>query len=580
MRALLVLLLLTMSPFVGCLATTPAATQGPAAKAAPVTSDLNVTPVIRELDFTAKDGVHVRGHVYLPPGEGKHGVVAQVSPYFYDSYVIGTDELLTLGMDFFGVKLLVGHGFAYVAANVPGTGRSTGCFSIGGADEQRDLAEFVDWLGERPWSNGNVAMMGVSYDGTTPWEAAIHNPKHLKTIVPIEGISDFYRYEYQEGAPYFLQGPTFYPRYWVDEGVGADALLGQRAPQAEPSHLCPLAATHLAESLLTTETGVYDAFWQERNLSAKFAGIQASVFYVHGLADFNVKPDNGDKLALLTGEKMEWWGQWEHNIPWDNSYRHDWSRPDWNSTIVAWFDHYLNGVDNGVPGAFAPVQVQDLDGRWRNETTWPPVGTTNLTLHFAPGKLQNGTGSGSVTIATAPLRPDDLAPFGVPVPGQAPAETQARFLSDPLPEDVRVAGVPEALLAMRVDRPGNAHPIVQLYNVSADGRLWWVDEGARGLAQRNGRTHDDAVNPNEAMRVPVDLYPSEAVFHRGERILLVVMAEDTFWYNPNGHEPQMTLDLAQCALTLPVLPADSALGVDTSTMAGANPYYRAGNLDR
>jgi len=553
----------------------------PASVAAPVLPTANVTPALKALDFAAKDGTHVRGTVYLPhdpqPGE-RFGVVAQISPYFHESYGIGTGDLYGFAGDFFGVGMLLGHGFAYVAANVPGTGDSSGCFEIGGADEQRELAEFVDWIGEQPWSNGNVGVMGVSYDGTTPWEVAIGAPKHLKTIVPIEGISDFYRYEYQDGAPYYLQGPTFYPRYWVDESFGYDPLLEQQAPVVDPTHVCALEATHLAESLTTTEKGVYDSFWQERNLSAKFSKINASVFLVHGLADWNVKPDNGAVLDLIPGEKMQWWGQWEHNIPWSNTHNKDWSRPDWNSTIVAWFDHYLDGKANGIPGSLPAVQVQDTDGRWRNETDWPPRGTTNLTLHLAPGKLQDAPGSGSVTVYAMPTNG-----LGLPVEGAlaaSPAQPSATFVSEPLAQDVRVAGMPRLVLGLSADRPGDGHVVVQLYNVTDKGAWWWVDEGGRGLEQRNGRAQSDAVAPGEAMTVPVDLYPSEAVFHKGERIALVVLGEDASWYNANGNEPALTLDLAKSALTLPLLPAGAPAGVDTKAIAASNPYYTPGTLDR
>ena len=67
-----------------------------------------------------------------------------------------------------------GHSAADAVAifNVRGTGNSGGCFSWLGPAEQRDQAFLVEWLAKRPWSNGRIGMMGLSYHGTTPWEVS------------------------------------------------------------------------------------------------------------------------------------------------------------------------------------------------------------------------------------------------------------------------------------------------------------------------------------------------------------------------------------------------------------------------
>ena len=43
---------------------------------------------------------------------------------------------------------------------------------------------------EQEWSNGAVALIGKSYDGSTPWQAAMFGSEHdySKTIVPISGL--------------------------------------------------------------------------------------------------------------------------------------------------------------------------------------------------------------------------------------------------------------------------------------------------------------------------------------------------------------------------------------------------------
>ena len=59
-----------------------------------------------------------------------------------------------------------------------------------GNAEQLGNDAAVRWLAEQNWSNGNVGLIGKSYDGSTPWQAAMFGNEHdyLKTIVPISGL--------------------------------------------------------------------------------------------------------------------------------------------------------------------------------------------------------------------------------------------------------------------------------------------------------------------------------------------------------------------------------------------------------
>ena len=96
--------------------------------------------------------------------------------------------------------LFVPKGYAYARADVRGTYNSGGCWDYGGIKERQDGYDLVEWLGTRGWSNGKVAMTGGSYDGTTANAAAVENPPHLATIVPVSAISRWWGYAYQQGT--------------------------------------------------------------------------------------------------------------------------------------------------------------------------------------------------------------------------------------------------------------------------------------------------------------------------------------------------------------------------------------------
>ena len=64
-------------------------------------------------------------------------------------------------------ETFVPQGYARAVADVLGTRGSTGCWDYGGRKEQQSGVDVVKWLADRKWSNGKVAMIGGSYNGTT-----------------------------------------------------------------------------------------------------------------------------------------------------------------------------------------------------------------------------------------------------------------------------------------------------------------------------------------------------------------------------------------------------------------------------
>ena len=168
----------------------------------------------------------------------------------------------------------VPKGYARAVADVLGTRNSSGCWDYGGADEQQSGVDLVNFLAAQPWTNGRVAMIGGSYDGTTATMVAARGADvpGLAAIVPIAGISRWYGYAYGDGVRYFLNSerPT-------DEGIDTPLAFDfglARTPPTDPSD--PLFAEKLAsranpcESAEHTVKGYdrtpdYDDFWLERD---------------------------------------------------------------------------------------------------------------------------------------------------------------------------------------------------------------------------------------------------------------------------------------------------------------------------
>ena len=123
------------------------------------------------------------------PSGMKVPVIAEFGPYFGETSA-QTPDVSQPG-SWLGANIiynLLPHGFAFAQVSVTGTGMSNHCMDLMGFAEQEGINAAVEWLGTQEWSNGNVGMIGKSYDGSTPWQAAMYGDEYLKTIVPISGL--------------------------------------------------------------------------------------------------------------------------------------------------------------------------------------------------------------------------------------------------------------------------------------------------------------------------------------------------------------------------------------------------------
>jgi len=493
-RALLVVLALALP---GCLGT-PAATvpdfEG-------LVSPIRFEGLVAEaLPYAADDGVVLDAWVFRPEGAEDVPVIINFSPYWSNLAPPTAD-----GGDAFAQYLIsyyVPRGYAVVLASARGTGLSEGCFTIGGPREVEDIDQQVTFYGTQPWSNGNVAAIAKSYDGTMAQAALTRTNPHLKTIVPVSPISEFYKYNYYGGVPYDFGGLLF-NTYYV-EAVSLRQSEDPRDPTWEktPTRFCDESADVQASQYHGALTGDYSAYWQERNYTALLPDrIDASVFYIHGLQDWNVKPDHMtpwlDELYARGVTVKAWLGQWEHDYP---------HRDDWNMTLLRWFDSELKGIDTGIR-AEPLVQVQDTEGVWRHEDRWPPTRATPLVLYpDANGALADAPGTGSAMYGDAP--------GGLPL--AARAGMHVLYESAPLERDLRIVGSP--VLTATVSATGPRATLSAALLV--DGKV--VDQGFLDLAHRNGLERGEPMVPGQSYEVSVPFYPQDLVVRAGSRLALYV----------------------------------------------------------
>ncbi len=499
--------------------------------------------------------------IIRPDVEGPVPIVLEVTPYY------GGGEPSRLGR--LGDEL-ISRGYAVGVSSVRGTGNSGGCFTQGGPEEAVDTARVIEHVASQPWSNGNVGLIGVSYPGTTPQDVWVEAPQSLKTIVPISGISDLYKYNFVNGVPINIQGFGFNTYYWLLVGL-SPAGLGGGSQIIDPVHVATAGAGEACTDQVevqeggvsSTVDGNKDAYWQVRDFHAELRSTwdrnpdRASVFYIHGLQDWNVKPHHmEDWLEAIQETDVPfkiWLGQWGHAWPQSSNpanvcelgdpCRADW----WNRTLVAWFDQFLKEKDTGILDAPA-VQVQDDDGVWRHEHDWPPRDVSWLRLFpDADGTLGEQAGSGVVSYhdRRGGLRDLPLDPVG----------SQVVFVSEPVPANMTLSGLP--VFHGNVTASGDRASLVfSLRERMADGEERSINFAALSLNHAESLAAGKSSIANLRQEVHLRFFPQDDVIHEGSRIVLVASGNTVGRPGPNlqpvSDGSTITLDLEGAWLHLPV----------------------------
>jgi X-Pro dipeptidyl-peptidase len=279
----------------------------------------------------------------------------------------------------------VPEGYVHVWADVIGTGNSGGCYDYGGEREKRTGYELVEWIAKQPWSNGKVAMIGGSYNGTTAWATATQAPPHLTTIVPEAAIARWYDYAFAGGIRYLLNNEN--P---ADEGFDTPLAFDFGLAMPPPIDVQDPAWAEKVASTITPcdeithvehgydETPDYDDFWVERDYLKDADKIDIPVLIAHNWGDWNVKADGAwwmyNDLKKSNPSKTTFYAgtRWEgHGTPGGN----------YDQVVRQWFDHFLMGKDNGIdklPGYLS--EQADYDGTLDKVAKGEPK-TRNVTLY-------------------------------------------------------------------------------------------------------------------------------------------------------------------------------------------------------
>lgn len=395
---------------------------------------------------------------------------------------------------------LLTRGYAYAISGNLGVRYADGIPSSCDVDEAVAAMAVIKWFaGEargyadkegtiqvtaESWCNGNVAMEGTSYPGTTPLLAAGTGVANLKAIFPKAAVSNWYNYYRENGA---VHNPDLYS--------GEDAVKHSEFNFSNYDYITT-AVKALAEAKFATmlaraerETGSYNEFWDQRNLMKNLEMLQKGreddpigVIIQHGFNDHNVKTRMSDQLYRAIKEYAP---DTPVKIVWHNGIHTDTQiyggLLEWTHK---WLDHFLYGIDNNVVEDMPDTLVEsNITGKYEAYDSWPVPGAEYQTLYFNPAAAGAGAGTfgvnapdGNVTASFV----DDLVNYTTDVnqvgggsyqayvaawerrallswdndkPNlDTPNTNRLAFVSEPLTEDLRMSGTAIITLDIAADK--------------------------------------------------------------------------------------------------------------------------------
>ena len=517
-----------------------------------------------------RDGVELSVKLWLPDGTTapqRTGVVLEAIPYRKDDESLLDDETR--------FAYYAGFGIAGARVDLRGSGTSTGMPQDEYSTiEQADLVEVVHWLAAQPWCNGSVGMMGISWSGFNALQVAAKRPEPLKAIITVCSTDDRYDNDvhYSGGVPL-----AFYMNLWgsalhlqnmrppMPDGMGGDWFAEWVSRLHSNQDSTSLWLAHPTR----------DAHWRQGSVGEDYAAVDCAVLAVGGWAD--AYTDTVFRLLdHLDGPVQSILGPWGHTWP---------ERPepgpgiDFLAISVRWWQHWLNGEDNGVdadPRVRAYVQDytpsrEDLEHRpgfWLaaddvdgivDQQRWALGVDGELGAAAAPGVTLEVHSDRLVGTDARHFLPMGVSTDLPPVQDHDDAGS-TRFETRPLTEALTMLGRSSLRLRVRSDSP-SAQVFVRITDVDADGHSHLVARGGLNLAHRDGHAPGQvrAITPGEWFDVDVPVKSTGYRFAVGHRVRVAVSTHYWPWFWPSQDAATLTVDLAASSMLIPVLPADAPI---------------------
>jgi len=399
------------------------------------------------------------------------------------------------------------HGYAVVHPDPRGVNKSEGNIHAWGGVDADDAYDVIEWIAERPWSNGKVGLHGTSWLAIAQWFIAAKKPPHLSAIAPWNGMTDVYRDS-------FVFGGIPDTRFASDV---ASTLTGQQ--QVERF------------DLMAQNFPIMNDYWADKAANLEAIRVPAYVGTdttcdLHRMGTFEGFRRLGSvEKWLRVNNRQEWTDQYD---------------PDNQIDLLHFFDRYLKDQDNGWEKT-PRVRMSILD----------PGGTDKINVPYAawpiPGTRYSRLYLDGDTRVLCPAPVSSATELTYPA-NDGQVEFTYRF-----EKDTQITGYLKVhlwveakdtneqdlfLLVEKLDSQGNllvpaAESVGQYFPVPPPGSEGRLRVSMRQLDDKRSTQFlpvqsfrkSDPVPAGTAVAIDVSLLPWSVQFHAGEQLRLIISSD-------------------------------------------------------
>ena len=525
----------------------------------------------RDIMVPMRDGVRIAVDVYRPDTDAPLPVLYACALHNKDLQGPNLSDVLPAQPAYsalwFGpleagdTHRLLAAGYVHVIAQSRGTGKSEGHFM----DEDTDHYDLIDWIASQPWADGNVGMVGISGFAGEQWRAAAQGHPALKAIFPYDacsayggmfGFRDFYPGGVLHTMPYLLDVFSI-----IHESRGV------------PGELPPEQDEYWRAAMANPDYRMYANLYNILTQKGERTGLmyQAMVQPWEGedvLAQAQQQFD-AIRIPFYTGSgayaysyKLHWLGAQHYFQNVDAPKKLIFTGPahlerpysTYHDEIIRWYDHWLKGIDTGIMAEPAVRYWVMGANTWRTGSAWP-LPETQWTKFYLSSWERLSTEAPTPADQTSAASPQPDVFVQMP-PTQTLEVSRLRYLSEPLPEDLLVAGPISLTFHASIDQQ-DTNWIVAVSDVGPDVSVRTAREGerrvpddlperelTRGWLKASYRALDDArsrpgepfhtltkdaiepVEPGAIVEYQVQILATANQFNAGHRICVDIMSAD------------------------------------------------------
>ncbi|WP_067664799.1 CocE/NonD family hydrolase [Nocardia miyunensis] len=501
-----------------------------------------------DLEVPMRDGVTLAADAYSDVDDTPRPALVALSPYGKDLQALALtmppqrrpspmwDGCIEAG----DITRVVAEGYVHVIGDLRGSGGSggemIGNYNAGGVPLGQDAYDFIEWVAEQPWCDGNVGMIGISYFGSMQVLAAAERPPHLEAIFVSGGHYDFYETTYHGGIMWFMPRAAREGR-GGDSGIAHTNVKSRMQQVYSPDELDKLVAERLRDPDVAAWPNLVHVlkypknreFWfdivmnnldgdwyEERNPVTLAPNIDIPVYLQIDQGRGWTLDGTIEVFDALRGPKKLDIGP----------YPPMQSRPfvEEHDKMFRWYEYWIKGIDNGIMDE--PAVSVFVEGSRERVTGshWPPKDVAYRSLYLRPRRKLSPEPE---LMGAQYAAPDGF--YQAPLTVTDKVEILS-WSTAPFEEPTELIGAGAAHIFAEIDQD-DTNFILRLWDTAPDGGRQLITTGYLKASHRelDGRSAEGDPRHPHTRGVPVEpgvieeyvlrLYPFAATFRPGHRLV-------------------------------------------------------------